>query len=79
MRYLLLFFLTGCTSTTITVTSTGWTMKRTSFLQKVEIPKIKVATNGVLTVEGYKSDGGNEAAAAIAAAAVSAAMKSVVP
>lgn len=67
----------GCTVTKIK--TPGWELNRTSFLQKVEIPRVTVGPDGTATLEGYKNDGGNDAVAAITAAAVSAAIKSVAP
>jgi len=63
----------GCTVTKIT--TDHWALSRTSFLQRLEIPEVQISTNGTAVLKGYKTDGGNEAAAAIAGAAVSAAIK----
>ena len=63
----------GCTSTTIETPTLK--LRRLSFLQRVEIPKLTMATNGAVTLQGYKTDGGSDAAAAIVSAAVSAALK----
>ena len=68
-----LVFANACTVTR--VKTPHWEMTRTSFLQKVGIPSLAVATNGTVELRGYKNDGGTEAAAAITAAAVSAALK----
>ena len=64
--------LTGCTSTT--VTTPAFTVKRTSFLQRLEMADVSLSTNGTASMKGYKTDGGNEAAAAIVGAAVGAAV-----
>ncbi len=69
--------LCGCTVTEIQ--SDTWTMKRRSFLQRMDIAEVTVGTNGMATLRGYKNDGGNEAAANITAAAVSAAVKAMKP
>ena len=69
--------LLGCTHTV--VETPALKVRRVSFLQKVEIPRLSIGTNGVVTLSGYKTDGGTEAAAAVVSAAVAAAMKSVAP
>ena len=67
--------LCGCTTTEIT---TGqWSMKRRSFLQRMDISEVRISTNGTATLTGYRSDGGNDAVAAVTAAAVSAAVNSI--
>ena len=73
----LLLVATGCTITH--VETAQMKIRRVSFLQKVEIPQLKISTNGAVQLQGYANDGGSEAAALITAAAVSAAMKSVAP
>lgn len=69
----LIAFCGGCTTTNIT--TDRWSMKRKSFLQRLEIPEVRVETNGTVTLKGYRNDGGNEALAGAISAAVSAAMK----
>jgi hypothetical protein len=64
---------TGCTSTS--VETEHWKMKRCSFLQRLEVPALDVTTNGTVTIRGYATDGGADAAAAVTAAAVGAVMK----
>lgn len=77
---LLMFVSVICSGCTVTrITSPTWELKRTSFLQKTEIPKVSIQPDGTAVLEGYKNDGGNEAAALITAAAVSAAVKSASP
>ena len=66
--------LCGCTRTK--VATPFWTMERSSFLQRVEVPQLTIATNGTATLSGYKNDGGNEALASAVSAAVSAAINS---
>jgi len=68
---------TGCTVTKFK--SGNWSLERTSILQRVELGKVTIGTNGTASLSGYDNDGGNEAAAAITAAAVSAAVKSMKP
>lgn len=65
----------GCTSTKVTVEGGKWTMDRRSFLQRLDIPHVTVATNGTAELTGYVNDGGNEALANIIKAAVEAAVK----
>lgn len=74
---IILTILTGCTQTV--VTTPNWTLRRTSVLQRMEVPLVHVATNGTVTLRGYRTDGGADAAATVAAAAVNAAIKSVAP
>lgn len=69
--------LTGCTTTT--VRTEHWELRRTSFLQRLEIPSVTILPDGTAEMTGYKTDGGTEAAAAITSAAVTAAIKSTVP
>jgi len=69
--------LAGCTTTS--VKTEQWELRRTSFLQKLEIPSVTIAPDGTAVMTGYKTDGGSEAAAAITSAAVSAAIKSAAP
>jgi hypothetical protein len=70
----LLLLQAGCTVTRIT--TDHWSIRRMSFLQRLEIPEVEFGSNGVAILRGYRSDGGNQAAAAITAAAVTAAIKS---
>lgn len=73
---LLAALLTGCTRTTITRKADGaWTMQRSSFLQRLEIPGATIATNGTWTLRGYSTDGGADAASKIVSAAVEGAVK----
>lgn len=74
---LVLLLCVGCTQTV--VTTPNWTLRRTSVLQRMEVPLVHVATNGTVTLRGYRTDGGADAAATVAAAAVTAAIKSVAP
>lgn len=74
---LLLLLCAGCTQTVVTTPT--WTLRRTSVLQRMEVPLVRVATNGTVTLRGYRTDGGADAAATVAAAAVNAAIKSVAP
>lgn len=68
--------LMGCTRTTITRKADGsWTMQRSSFLQRLEIPGATIATNGSWTLRGYSSDGGSDVTSKIVAAAVEGAVK----
>lgn len=53
----------GCTSTNIEADT--FSLKRTSFFQKLEIPEASISTNGTVLLKGYKTDGGNEALAAL--------------
>ena len=66
-------FLEGCTQTRITTPK--WSLTRTSFLQRVDVPRITVLTDGSIEVEGYSNDGGNAAMKAIGEAAIGAAIK----
>ena len=62
MRILPLFLLvafTGCTLTS--VETAGLKVRRVSFLQRVEVPSLALATNGTVTLQGYANDGGGEA------------------
>lgn len=53
---------TGCTFTDIGTTADGgWNLNRKSIFQRVEIPEVSITTNGVVSMKGYKNDGGNEA------------------
>ena len=61
---LILSALCGCTTTT--VETPLWSLHRSSFLQRLEIPEVSIGTNGTATLKGYKTDGGGDAAAAIA-------------
>lgn len=66
----------GCTRTTISRKSDGaWSIQRSSFLQKLEIPGASIATNGTWMLKGYSNDGGTAATAAIVEAAVAGAVK----
>ncbi len=67
----------GCTSTT--VQAPGWSLKRTSLLQRIDMPELIISTNGTVTLRGYRTDGGSDLAAQVTAAAVSAAVKSAAP
>lgn len=69
--------LSGCTSTHVKTDT--WELKRTSFLQKIEIPAVEIAPDGTTKLAGYTTDGGSEATAAIVNAAVSAAVKAAIP
>jgi hypothetical protein len=62
----------GCTHTTVETPTLK--LSRISFLQRVEIPGLAVSTNGTITLTGYTNEGGADAAAKIAGAAVSAAV-----
>lgn len=73
----LLAGLTGCTVTKVTTPT--WTLRRVSFLQRLEIPLVQVTTNGTVTLQGYATDGGVDAATKITEAAVGAAIKSIKP
>jgi len=71
---------TGCTFTKVSRKPDGsWAIRRVSFLQKVEIPEVEIGTNGTTLLRGYRSDGGNQAAAAVTEAAVTAAIKGMKP
>jgi len=74
---LLVVSLCGCTSTT--VTTPQWTVRRISFLQKLEVPNLVIGTNGTVTLQGYSNDGGLSALSKVTEAAVSAAVKSLKP
>ena len=65
---------TGCTVTRMRVTPEGWELRRVSFLQRVEMPQVNIGSNGTATLQGYRNDGGADAAAKITAAAVKSAM-----
>lgn len=71
----------GCTRTEVTMHpgTRVWTLKRSSFLQRVEIPKVTFTPDGSASLSGYKNDGGNEALAAAVSAAVTAAVQSATP
>lgn len=66
--------LCGCTVTKIS--SGSWSMERKSFLQRMDIGEVTIATNGTARLSGYKSDGGNEALGVAVGAAVAAAINS---
>ncbi len=66
--------LCGCTVTRFS--SGQWELERRSFLQRVELGRVSIATNGTASLDGYKNDGGNEALASAVSAAVSAAINS---
>lgn len=73
---LLAAMLMGCTRTTITRKADGaWTMQRSSFLQRLEIPGATIATNGTWTLKGYSTDGGADVTSKIVSAAVEGAVK----
>lgn len=57
----------------------SWTLRRRSFLQRMEIPLLQIHPNGTVELQGYRTDGGVDAAAAVAAASVTAAIKSAKP
>jgi hypothetical protein len=63
----------GCTQTKITTPT--WSMKRVTFLQRTDVPKITVLDDGSIEVEGYSNDGGNGAISAAVEAAVRGAVK----
>lgn len=65
--------LAGCTQTRVTTPT--WSLTRTSVLQRTEVPRITVLTDGSIEVEGYSNDGGGAAMKAIGEAAVGAAIK----
>lgn len=68
----------GCTSTH--VETPGFTLDRTSFLQKIGIPAASFEADGSAKLEGYSSDGGIEALhSAIGAAFMSAIKASPLP
>lgn len=68
--------ITGCTRTSITRKADGsWTMERSSFLQRLEIPGATIATNGTWTLRGYSTDGGADVTSKIVSAAVEGAVK----
>lgn len=71
----------GCTRTEVTMNpeTRVWNLKRSSFLQRVEIPEVKFSPNGSASLSGYRNDGGNEALAAAITAAVTAAVQSATP
>jgi hypothetical protein len=73
---LAIFLLTSCTTTTVT-SPNGWQMHRVSFLQKVEIPELVIATNGTVSLRGYANSGGGDAIGSVVSNAVSAAVKAV--
>lgn len=54
-----LLTLNGCTSTNLEADT--FKLKRTSFLQRIDIPEASIGTNGTVSIKGYKTDGGNEA------------------
>ena len=64
--------LCGCTVTR--VKTPNFELSRTSILQKLEFGEVSYTTNGA-TLKGYKTDGGNEAAARIVQAAVAGAVQ----
>lgn len=75
---LLLLILTGgCTITRLDPETRKFA--RWSILQRIEFREIVVGANGTVTIKGYQTDGGNDAAAQITAAAVAAAVKSMKP
>jgi len=76
LSLLLAALLAGCTRTTITRKADGaWTMQRSSFLQRLEIPSAAIATNGTWTLRGYSTDGGADVTSKIVSAAVEGAVK----
>ena len=74
---LLLILAGGCTITRLDPETRKFS--RWSILQRIEFREIVVGTNGTVTIKGYQTDGGNDAAAQITAAAVSAAVKGMKP
>ena len=64
--------LCGCTVTRVETPT--FKLSRTSILQKLEFGEVSYTTNGA-TLKGYKTDGGNEAAARIVQAAVTGAIE----
>lgn len=75
----LLAALTLCGCTVTEIQSDTWTMRRRSFLQRMDIAEVTVGTNGMATLRGYKNDGGNEALGVAVGAAVAAAVKAAKP
>lgn len=69
--------LAGCTQTKFT--GPGFSLSRTSFLQKLEVAAVEVSTNGTAKISGYQNDGGADAAAKITGAAISAAISAAKP
>ena len=69
--------LSGCVRDTYDCEPDGTSVSRTAFLwpTKLESAEFWVGTNKVFRLGNYASDGGQEAAASVAAAAVGAAMK----
>lgn len=67
----------GCTNTKIS--TPYWSMERSSFLQRVQVPDMTISTNGTARLRGYANDGGNDALGTAVSAAVSAAVKSMKP
>ena len=66
----------GCTKTKIDRKADGsWSINRSSFLQKLDIPGATVATNGTWTLKGYSNDGGSQALEGILKAAAEGAAK----
>ena len=66
--------LTLCGCTVTRVQTPNFELSRTSILQRLEFGEVSYTTNGA-TLKGYKTDGGNEAAAAMLGAAVKAAVE----
>lgn len=58
-----LLALCSCTSTNVQTPTI--TLKRVSFMQKVAIPELTIATNGTATLQGYSNDGGAAAMAEV--------------
>lgn len=79
MKYFPLFLLAvfavcaGCTHTTYTTPTMS--VERWSLFQKVEAPRVEITTNGAVTLEGYRNDGGSEATERLVEAAVRGAVK----
>lgn len=65
--------LTACTKTEMTVGSMNF--RRTSFLQRVNVPNLQVSSNGVITLNGYDTDGGAETMGAVLGTALGIALK----
>ena len=81
-----LLLTTGCTSTDMEGPNDSFHLRRTSVLQKHEIPKLEITTSGSNTttrLEGYSNDGGSapiESAANFMGTAIGAGIKAgVVP
>ena len=79
LTLIVLLSIVGCTRTEFSRTAPGaWKLKRSSFLQKLEIPDLAISSNNV-TMKGYANDGGNQALGIAVSAAVEAAVKGAKP